>query len=281
VNTPVSTSDRKLPKGIPPALAQCAVLARYTSGESIYRCTDKIEHWYQLVSGAARKSVLSSDGRRHIVDFILPNDPFGLAAAGLRHFCVEALVPGTLIARFPRGAAERLADSDPEVGGYIREAAFTSIVHLQQRMVILGRTSALEKVSAFLLEIADRSHSSPIHAVLLPMSRYDIADYVGVAVETVSRTLTELRRSRVIAFRTARHVRIGDRGALEDLANGLGGRAAHLPPMDKLEPHAKGTQRSHHGIDTGQGTHIPELHDHHVNGSGVRSNGEFRDGNRY
>jgi CRP/FNR family transcriptional regulator, nitrogen fixation regulation protein len=256
VNTPVLTSVGKLPQGIPPALAQCAVLAQYTSGESIYRCTDKIEHWYQLISGAARKSALSGDGRRHIVDFILPSDPFGLAAAGLRRFCVEALVPGTLIARFPRGAAERLADSDPEVSAYIREAAFTSIVHLQQRMVILGATSALEKVSAFLLEIADLSHSSPIHAVLLPMSRYDIADYVGVTVETVSRTLTELRRSRVIAFRSARQVRIGDRGALEDLANGLGGRAAHLPPMDNLEPHAKGTQRSHHGIDTSQGTHI-------------------------
>ena len=281
MNTPVSTSVRKLPEGIPPALARCSVLARYTSGESVYRCTDKIEHWFQLVSGAARKSALSGDGRRHIVDFILPSDPFGLAAAGLRRFCVEALAPGTLIARFPLGAAEGLADSDPEVGRYIRKAAFTSIVHLQQRLVILGGTSALEKVSAFLLEIADRSHNSPIHAVLLPMSRYDIADYVGVAVETVSRALTELRRSRVIAFRSARHVRIGDRGALEDLANGLAGRAAHLPPIDKLEPHAKDTQRGHHEIDTGRGTHIPKLHDHHTNGSWVRNNGEFHDSNRY
>jgi CRP-like cAMP-binding protein len=279
VNTPVSTSVRELPIGIPPALAQCAVLARYTSGESVYRCTDKIEHWYQLVSGAARKSALSGDGRRHIVDFILPSDPFGLAAAGLRRFCVEALVPGTLIARFPRGAAERLADSDPEVGRYIRKAAFTSIVNLQQRLVILGRTSALEKVSAFLLEIADRSQSSPIQTVLLPMSRYDIADYVGVAVETVSRTLTELRRSRVIAFRSARCVRIGDRRALEALANGLGGRAAHLPPMDTLDPPAKGTHRSRHGIDTGRGTQIPESHDCRVIGSGVRSIGEFYDYN--
>jgi hypothetical protein len=73
--------------------------ARGPSGESICRCTYKIEHWYQLVSGAARKSALSGDGRLHIVDFILPRDPFGLAANGMRHFCVEALVPGTLIAR--------------------------------------------------------------------------------------------------------------------------------------------------------------------------------------
>jgi hypothetical protein len=85
----------------------------------------------------------------------------------------------------------------------------------------------------------------------------------------------------VIAFRSARQVRIGNRGALEDLANGLGGRAAHLSPIDDMEPHAKGTQRSHDGIDTGQDTHIPELEDRHVNISQVRSNGESHNGNRY
>jgi CRP/FNR family transcriptional regulator, nitrogen fixation regulation protein len=244
MNPLVLTSVRELPEGIPPALAGFAVLARYTSGQSIYRCTDKIEHWYQLVSGAARKSSLSSDGRRHIVDFVMPNDLFGLAAAGVRRFCVEALVPGTLIARFPRGVAERLADYDPEVAHYIRNATFKSIVHLQQRLVILGRTSALEKVSSFLLEIADRGADLPMQTVLLPMSRYDIADYIGVAVETVSRMLTELRRSRVIEFPSARRVRIGDRGVLEELANGLGGRAAHLLPIDILDPHSSpGTSR--------------------------------------
>jgi CRP-like cAMP-binding protein len=255
MNTPVSISYHNLPKGIPLALAQLALPARYTTGESIYRCNDKIEHWYQLVSGAARKSALSGDGRRHIVDFILPSDPFGLAAAGLRRFCVEALVPGTLIARFPRFAAERLADSDPEVSRYIREAAFASIANLQRRMVILGRTSALEKVSAFLLEMADRSQSSPIPAILLPMSRYDIADYLGVAVETVSRTLTDLRSRRMIAFRSARHVRIGDRSSLQELADGMSGRPVHLS-MDDLDRFAKRMQRSRRRIDTYQGSHF-------------------------
>ncbi len=223
--TTVTSRLYDLPTAMPQVLQRLSVSVVYKGREPIYHCKDRTEHWYHIVSGAARKSTLSCDGRRHIVDFILPGEPFGLAAAGFRRFCVEALVAGTLVARFPRVAAERLADSDPQVSRYIREAAFASIARLQLRMAILGRTSALEKVSAFLLEMEDRSQSSPVHTVVLPMSRYDIADYLGMAVETVSRTLTELRRRRVIAFRSLRHVGISDRGELEELADGLSSRA--------------------------------------------------------
>jgi CRP-like cAMP-binding protein len=125
--------------------------------------------------------------------------------------------------------AERLADSDPQFARYIREAAFESIARLQRRMVTLAQTSALEKVSAFLLEIADRSHTAPTQAVFLPMSRYDIADYLAIAVETVSRALTELRGRHAIAFRSARQMRISDRGALEEVADRLTKPGVHLP----------------------------------------------------
>jgi CRP/FNR family transcriptional regulator, nitrogen fixation regulation protein len=230
----VSSALNDLPTGMPQALQRLSVPAHYRAGEPIYRCNDRIEHWYQIVSGAARKSALSCDGRRHIVDFILPGEPFGLAAAGFRRFCVEALVPGTLIVRFPRVATERLVDSDPHLSRYIREAAFASIARLQLRMAILGRTSALEKVSAFLLEMEHRSQSSPAQRILLPMSRYDIADYLGMAVETVSRTLTELCRRRVIAFHGLRDVGITDGGALKELADGLS--RPTLRPLARVSP---------------------------------------------
>jgi CRP-like cAMP-binding protein len=203
------------------ALERLAVVARYEAGESVYRCNDPIEHWYRVVRGAARKSALSGDGRRHIVDFMLPDDFFGFGLSMRRHFCVEALFPGTLIARYPRASVERLADCDPLIARNIRELAFEAIVRLQARMVILSRSKALERVSSFLLEMADRSRISPTHAVFLPMSRYDIADYLGLAVETVSRALTELRQRHVIAFRSVRQVRLCDRAALEGLAEKL------------------------------------------------------------
>jgi CRP/FNR family transcriptional regulator, nitrogen fixation regulation protein len=202
-------------------LERLAILARYGIGESIYRFNDAIEHWFRIVSGAARKSTLTGDGRRHIVDFILPGDLFGFDAAEGRQFGVEAIAPGTLIARYPRRGAEWLADSDPQIARLVREAAFESIARLQRRMVTLGRTSALEKVSAFLLEMADRHHTAATHTVLLPMSRYDIADYLAMAVETVSRALPELRARHTIALGAARQVRICNRAALEEVADRL------------------------------------------------------------
>jgi CRP/FNR family nitrogen fixation transcriptional regulator len=82
-------------------------------------------------------------------------------------------------------------------------------------MILLGRRRALERVSGFLLEMANRAQSEVEGTVVLPMSRYDIADYLAVAVETVSRSLTTLRSERVINFVGARHFRIVNRKALE------------------------------------------------------------------
>jgi CRP/FNR family transcriptional regulator, nitrogen fixation regulation protein len=203
------------------AMESLAIPALYENGEAVYRRHDPVEYWYRIVGGAARKSAFTADGDRHIVDFLLPGDLFGFGARGVRPFCVEAIVPRTLIARYPRRDVEELADSDPLIARGIRESAFDSIARLQRRMLILSRTSALERVAAFLLEMADRGHGAPSHVVFLPMSRYDIADYLGMAVETVSRALTELRTRRAIALHGVRRVLICDRPALEELVDRL------------------------------------------------------------
>jgi CRP/FNR family nitrogen fixation transcriptional regulator len=203
------------------ALERLAILGRYDADQCVYHCNDSIEHWYRVVRGAARSSALSNDGRRYIVDFVFPGDLFGFCGQRARHFCVEAIVSGTLIARYPRDRAEKLADCDPQIARNVRQAAFESIARMQKRTAILGRASALEKVSGFLLEMSDRGHAAATGTVFLPMPRYDIADYLAMAVETVSRTLTELRTRRTIVFRDARHVSICDRGVLEHFASGL------------------------------------------------------------
>lgn len=198
------------------AMERLATIDRCSVGETIYYQKAPANYWYRIVTGAARKCALMSDGRRQIVDFFLPGDFFGFGAQHEHNFSVEVIVEGTIIARYPRHSVEMLAESAPEVGRRIRELAFKSIARLQRRMVLLGQTSALEKVCAFLLEMADRSSTSPASSVLLPMSRYDIADYLAVAVETVSRALTELRRRGAITLVGARCVRIVNRRILED-----------------------------------------------------------------
>ncbi len=199
----------------PPALTHLGAMSSCRLGETIYYQEDTADYWYQLVSGAARKCTLMRDGRRHIASFLLPGDLFGFGAKQVHRFSVEAIVAGTIVARYPRRRVEMLAESDAEVGRRVREAAFESIAQLQMRMLLLARCNALEKVCAFLLEMADHSASAG-DVFELPMSRYDIADYLAIAVETVSRALTMLRSRGAIVLFGTRRIKILDRGALEE-----------------------------------------------------------------
>jgi CRP-like cAMP-binding protein len=178
-----------------------------------------------MVCGCARKCEVRSDGRRQIVDFLLPGDFFGLITRDEHRFSVEAVSDGTAVARYPRRRIERLVDFDPRIGRSIREAAFEASSRSQARMVILGRMSAIEKVGAFLIEMAERTRRPMVGGVELSMSRYDIGDYLGLAAETVSRTLSELRQSGAIRFESTHRVRIIDGAALVDrgLDNGWSG----------------------------------------------------------
>jgi CRP-like cAMP-binding protein len=187
------------------------------------------------------------------VDFLRPGDLFGYDALELHTFTVEAMASGTRVARYPRCKAEQVADSDPQVARRVRQLAFESVYRVQTRMLILGRATALEKVCNFLLEMADRFRARSEGAVTLPMSRYDIADYLAMAVETVSRALTNLRGRGVIQFEGVRRVKICDRDALESVLES---------PTSEVNSHrslaARDSQRQHwplraHGAVTSSG----------------------------
>lgn len=217
----VTVGSQTRPASEPPiadpfeALGCPATTLRCRRGEEIYAPDDRADYWYRVIAGMARKCGVKADGRRQIIDFLLPGDFFGLITRQEHRFSVEAVADGTEVARYPRGKIERLADFDVQIGRRIREAAFEAISRSQSRMLILGRMSALEKVSAFLIEVAERSRPGARDAVVLTMSRYDIADYLGLAAETVSRTLSDLRQSGAIRLEGAHRVSILDRGALE------------------------------------------------------------------
>jgi CRP/FNR family nitrogen fixation transcriptional regulator len=185
-------------------------------GQEICSESSPAEHWYRLVRGTARCCVLRSDGRRQIVGLLLPGDFFGFTAGEAYDYTVEAIVEGTVVASYARRRVEMLADADPQVARDLRQVALEALARLQTQLLTLGRITATEKVSAFILEMAARLSHGRDDGVALPISRYDIADYLAVSVETVSRSLTDLKQRGVIRFLGTRTVKIVDRDALED-----------------------------------------------------------------
>jgi CRP-like cAMP-binding protein len=180
----------------------------YHRDQEIYGPAGGEAHWFCVLSGAGRKYVLLADGRRRIIDFLLPGDFFGFRARHEAFFAADVITAGTEVARYPRRGVEAAADSNPRLARQIRELAFESISRSQARLLILGRVTAREKVHAFLDEMTHRSFDGRANAVVLPMSRYDIADYLAVSVETVSRALTELKRRGAIRAAGTRRIEI-------------------------------------------------------------------------
>jgi len=195
-------------RGLSPTADSTRRISSYYRDQEIYGPTGAEEYWFCILSGAARKYLLLADGRRRIVDFLLPGDFFGFRARHTEFFAADAIVAGTEVARYPRRSVETAADSNTRLARQIREVAFESISRSQARLLILGRVTAREKVHAFLDEMAHRSFDGRPNAVVLPMSRYDIADYLAVSVETVSRALTDLKRRGTIRAAGTRPIEI-------------------------------------------------------------------------
>jgi CRP/FNR family nitrogen fixation transcriptional regulator len=201
----------------PASLEALATVRRYERGQAIYGQDDSAEFWYRVVSGLLRRFSIRPNGRRQIVGFLQAGDFFGFAGGDEVHgFCVEAVSVGTVVASYGRAHAEALADSDPRVGRFIREMTLSAISRLQGQIRVLGRTRAPEKVGSFLLDMTTRFAGVDGARLVLPMSRYDIADYLSLSVETVSRAITDLQDCGAITLAGTRQVTIVQHDALED-----------------------------------------------------------------
>jgi len=233
--------------GIPSPLSSIHTVLTYGRGERIYCETDLADHWYCVLAGAVRKYTVLSDGRRQIVDFLLPGDFFGFRERHHQYFATDAILNGTRVARYPRRSLEAAAERDPHLGGEIREIVIEAISRSQARLLIMGRVTSVEKVGAFLLEMAERCFDRREQTVVLPMSRYDIADYLALSVETVSRALTRLRQERAIRFVDKHRIFILDRNLLEngrDRHAGQGFRETYRADRNLTAVKAKGLGRS-------------------------------------
>jgi len=201
--------------GRPKLADSVAMLMPCCRGQMIYDEGASVECWYRVVSGTARRFIVRPDGRRQIIDLLLSGDVFGFGAHGNHSFTAEAIRDGTVVARYPRSRLEALVRSDVRIAQEVQEMALEETRRLQDLILILGRTTAQEKVGAFLVHLAERLAGGPADRMILPISRYDIADYLALSVETVSRALSSLKRNGLIKFAGTRQVAIIDRGAIE------------------------------------------------------------------
>lgn len=172
------------------------------------------EYAYRVVRGVVRTHKLLNDGRRQISGFLLPGDFFGLECDDEYRFTAEAVTDASVIF-VKRSALTALARRDGEVANDLWRMARAELHRAHDHMLLLGRKSAQERIAAFLLEMAERADESDI--VELPMSRLDIADYLGLTIETVSRTFTHLENAAAIALPSTRRVHLCNRAALARL----------------------------------------------------------------
>jgi CRP/FNR family nitrogen fixation transcriptional regulator len=196
----------------PRSVGTVRVLAK---GEELFAEGDEADHFFKVVKGTVRTYKLLNDGRRQIDAFHLAGDIFGLETGAEYRFSADAVEDTTVLA-VRRCRFTTLAQDDPALGDQLMSSMMTSLERAHDHMLLLGRKTAQEKIATFLLDMAARISKSDRFE--LPMQRSDIADHLGLTIETVSRTLTQLAKDGLIKLAAAsRSVVLCDRAALQRL----------------------------------------------------------------
>ncbi|HTO65865.1 MAG TPA: helix-turn-helix domain-containing protein [Bradyrhizobium sp.] len=189
---------------------------KYNRGAEIFGEAEPADYVYQVIDGAVRSYKLLSDGRRQIGAFHLVGDIFGLENGPSHRFTAEAIVD-TTVRLAKRISLEHVAETDALVARDLLSMTTSNLQHAEDHMLLLGRKTSLERVAAFLLEMDRRLSAAGVMA--LPMNRRDIADYLGLTLETVSRALSCLHGKGILGFlgQTQRQIVLLDRAGLAKL----------------------------------------------------------------
>jgi CRP-like cAMP-binding protein len=182
----------------------------YSRNSEIFGENEPADYLYKVVKGGVRTYKILSDGRRQIGGFYLPGDIFGLEFADEHTLSAEA-ISDTKVLVIKRRALNALAGRDTSVSRQLFALSNRELRRMQTRVLLLIK-SAQERVASFLLEMAERVSAG--NAIELPMSRQDIADYLGLTIETISRTLTSLECAAAIEVPTSRCIVLRNRSAL-------------------------------------------------------------------
>ena len=199
----------------PEPLRAAGTVINIVEGREIFAEGENADTFYKVVSGVVRACKFLSDGRRQIEAFHVAGDTFGFELGAERALSAEAVSDCTLIS-YRRHNVEQMAQRHENISHHLLRIAMQNLAQAQDHSLLLGRRGAAEKVAGFILGWSKRcANQDEVH---LAMSRQDMADYLGLTIETVSRSLSQFERDGVIALPTTRNLKVLDAEALEDLA---------------------------------------------------------------
>ena len=200
------------------ALASIASVRRLKSGEVLYVEGDAAPYCYQLIDGVMKEYNTLEDGRRQVADFYGTGELFGISEMDVHLHTAEAITD-CAVRCYPRDAYLKAIAAAPELSQQFLNTLMTRLHRARERMIMLGRMSAIQRVATFLLRLsAEQDTTKDIQFV---MSRQDIADHLGLTIETVCRVLTDLKKRRIIEMQSARLFSAPDIDALDNMAHGF------------------------------------------------------------
>lgn len=200
------------------ALQSMAQPVCFTAKETLFLENDDTDAAYTVTDGVLRLYRIFADGRRQVISFLLPGDFISIEPDGYHRFSADAVTAASLC-RFPKAQFAKIIDQRPHVLQRLYETSAQELINAREHMMALGQRSAAEKIAWFLMQLRKRwARVTPTsNTVPVPMSRQDIADYLGLTIETVSRTLSDFARKRTIAI-SAHEVQLVDLKKMERLA---------------------------------------------------------------
>lgn len=192
---------------------------RLAPGQPLFHEGDAVHQVYNVTRGALKLYKLLPDGRRQVMGFAFPGDFLGLSMDDEHAFTAEALDEAQLC-RFPRVRFDSFVEESTEMERELYRRAAKELSAAQQQMVLLGRKTAEERLASFFLDLLDRAGEE--NMIDLAMSRSDIADYLGLTKETVSRVLALLKGKRVVRLAAMDRIEVLDPAGLRAIADGVG-----------------------------------------------------------
>lgn len=187
------------------------------AGQTLFQEGDEAKAVYNIIEGAVRLFKLLPDGRRQITGFLFASDFVGLALKDRYAYSAET-IGHAVVCRFPRLKLESLFEEMPRLENSLLARAANELIAAQDQMLLLGRKTAVERLSTFIMTLARRQGAGRLgDTVSLPMTRTDIADYLGLTIETVSRSFTRLRKSGLIEIPDSHSIVLIDPEGVEAL----------------------------------------------------------------